>query len=168
MHASQEIRLRPAEHSDAGAIAGLIRAAFAGPAEITDPKPSALRENADSVLATLVAGGGAVAVVDDSMVGRIVGRMVGAVLWQPRDGGLYFGRLAVAPDCQGRGIARRLLELVEAEARARNLPCLKLSTRLVWTGNRRLFASLGFVETAQHAHPGYAAPTFVDMEKQLA
>ena len=160
MHVTQEIRLRPAEQSDSGAIAGLIRAAFAGPAETTDPKPSALRESAESVAATLAMGGGAVAMAGD--------RMVGAVLWQPRDGGLYFGRLAVAPDCQGRGIARLLLARVEAEARARGLPRLLLSTRLVWTGNRRLFGSLGFVETAQHAHPGYDAPTFVDMEKTLA
>ena len=160
MHETQEIRLRPAEHSDSGAIAGLIRAAFAGPAETTDPKPSALRESAESVAATLGVGGGAVAMVGE--------RMVGAVLWQPRDGGLYFGRLAVAPDSQGGGIARRLLVAVEAVARGRGLGRLLLSTRLVWTGNRRLFGSLGFVETAQHAHPGYDAPTFVDMEKALA
>ncbi len=159
MHETQEIRLRPAETDDAGAIAVLIRAAFAGPAETTDPKPSALRESAESVAATLGVGGGAVVELGTALVG--------AVLWQPRDGGLYFGRLAVAPACQGRGIARQLLAEVEAEAQRRGLSRLLLSTRLVWTGNRRLFTSLGFVETAQHAHPGYDAPTFVDMEKAL-
>jgi penicillin-binding protein 2 len=39
---------------------------------------------------------------------------------------------------------------------------------VVLADNRRLFARCGFVETAQHAHPGYAQPTFVDMEKRLA
>ena len=48
------------------------------------------------------------------------------------------------------------------------LPRLLLSTRLVLVGNRRLFARCGFVETAQLAHPGYAHPTFVDLEKALA
>jgi hypothetical protein len=42
-----------------------------------------------------------------------------------------------------------------------------LSTRLALIDNRRLFASCGFREGEQHAHPGYAAPTFVDMEKLL-
>jgi hypothetical protein len=37
----------------------------------------------------------------------------------------------------------------------------------VLTGNRRLFAACGFVEIARHAHPGYAAPTWVEMEKRL-
>ncbi len=155
----QEIRLRAATTEDAGEIAGLIRAAFIGRAATTDPKPSAMHESETSVVATLAAGGGAVA--------QRGSRMVAAVLWQPRDGGLYFGRLAVADDMRGQGIARALVGAVEAEARRRGLPRLLLSTRLVWTDNRRLFAGLGFVETSLHAHPGYAAPTFVDMEKYL-
>jgi hypothetical protein len=42
-----------------------------------------------------------------------------------------------------------------------------LSTRLVLADNRRLFAGCGFVEIAQHAHPGYDHPTFVEAEKRL-
>ena len=33
--------------------------------------------------------------------------------------------------------------------------------------NRRLFAGRGFVETTRETHPGYAEPTFVNMEKPL-
>jgi hypothetical protein len=47
------------------------------------------------------------------------------------------------------------------------LPRIHLSTRLVLLDNRRLFAACGFVETTCHAHPGYAEPTFVNMEKRL-
>ena len=46
----------------------------------------------------------------------------------------------------------------------RCLPRLYLSTRLVLLDNRRLFAACGFVETTRDAHPGYAEPTFVNME----
>jgi hypothetical protein len=60
-----------------------------------------------------------------------------------------------------------LVDAAAAEARRRGLPRLLLSTRLVLADNRRLFARCGFVETEQHAHPGYAHPTFVDMEKTL-
>ncbi|MBN8891819.1 MAG: GNAT family N-acetyltransferase, partial [Rhodospirillales bacterium] len=104
-------------------------------------------------------GGGAVAMA--------AGAAVGAVLWQPRDGGLYMGRLAVAPGWRGRGVARALVAAAEAAARAQGQPRLHLSTRLVLADNRRLFAACGFREAALHAHPGYAAPTYVDMEKSL-
>jgi hypothetical protein len=44
---------------------------------------------------------------------------------------------------------------------------MHLGTRLALEGNRRLFARFGFQEVARHAHPGYAAPTWVEMEKRL-
>ena len=55
----------------------------------------------------------------------------------------------------------------EAVARRTGQPRVHLGTRLVLAANRRLFASCGFVEVALHAHPGYAAPTSVEMEKRL-
>ena len=56
----------------------------------------------------------------------------------------------------------------EDEGRRQGVRRLWLSTRLAMTANRRLFASLGFAEAAQHAHPGYHRPTFVDMEKPMS
>ena len=82
--------------------------------------------------------------------------------------GLYLGRLAVAPAWRGRGIARALVAAAEMAARRTGLPRVHLSTRLVLLDNRRLFAACGFVETTRDAHPGYAEPTFVNMEKRLA
>lgn len=40
--------------------------------------------------------------------------------------------------------------------------------RLVLLDNRLLFVVCGFVETTRDTHPGYAEPTFVNMEKRLA
>jgi len=140
-------------------VAALIRRAFAAQPVATDPPPSALRETAASVAAHLAAGGGVVA-----CAGR---RIVGSVMWEPKDGGLYLQRLAVAPALRGRGIARRLVAAAETAARQAGVGRLYLATRVVLTGNRRLFAACGFVEVALHAHPGYAAPTSVEMEKRL-
>ena len=64
-------------------------------------------------------------------------------------------------------IAKALVAAAEAAARAMGLPRVHLSTRLVLLDNRRLFAACGFVETTREAHPGYAEPTFVNMEKRL-
>ena len=145
--------------ADCHAVAALIRTAFAAQQVLTDPPPSALRESATTIAAHLAAGGGAVACA--------AGKIVGSVMWEPKDGGLYLQRLAVEPAWRGRGIARTLLAATEAAARRAGQRRLHLETRLVLTANRRLFAASGFVEVALHAHPGYAAPTSVEMEKRL-
>ena len=146
---------------DAVAVAALIRDAFAAQAMRTDPLPSALRVTAAEVAAHLARGGGGAVVEVD-------GVLAGSVLWEATGGGLYLSRVAVAPAFRRRGIARALLGAAEHAAYCSGLALLHLSTRLVLGDNRRLFASCGFVETEQRAHPGYAEPTSVTMVKRLA
>ena len=156
---SDTILFRPFLHGDAEAAAALVRHAFAAQTVVTDPPPSALRETGANLAAILAGGGGGV--VADA------GGLVGVLMWEEKAGGLYVGRVSVDPARRGAGIARRLVAAAEMEARRRGLPRMWLSTRLPLIDNRRLFAACGFVETALHAHPGYAAPTYVDMEKRL-
>jgi GNAT superfamily N-acetyltransferase len=160
MATGTEYVLRALRVADAAAAAALIRAAFSRMSAAVDPPPSALRETAASVVAGIAGGGGACV--------EAGGVLVGVVLWAEKDFSLYIARLSVAPDWRGRGIARTRVAAAEAEARRRGLPRMHLSTRLVLADNRRLFASCGFREGERHAHPGYAAPTFIDMEKVLA
>lgn len=151
--------LRELTTDDAVEVAALIRAAFADLPQPVDPAPSALRETAETIGAALAEGGGAGIEAD--------GRLVGCVLWREEGGGLYLGRLAVAAGARGQGVARRLVAAVEAQARRLGLGRVHLSTRLAMGANRRLFAACGFVAPVQRAHPGYAVPTYVEMEKWL-
>jgi predicted N-acetyltransferase YhbS len=153
------LALRPMVPGDAAAVAGLIRAAFAAQSVATDPLPSALRITAADVVTHLRTGAGAVA--------EVAGVLAGSALWVEQDGGLYLGRLAVAPAWRGLGIAKALVAATETAAQAAGLPRVHLSTRLVLLDNRRLFAACGFIETTRATHPGYAEPTFVNMEKTL-
>jgi len=152
--------LRPVRPEDAADVAALIRAAFAAQSVLTDPPPSALRVTEADIAAYLRVGGGAVA--------EAAGVLAGSVLWLEQIGALYLARLAVAPSWRRCGIGKALVTAAEAAARTIGQPRIRLSTRLVLLDNRRLFAACGFVETGRAAHPGYAEPTFVNMEKTLA
>jgi GNAT superfamily N-acetyltransferase len=153
--------LRPADAADAEALAALIRLAFATQSVATDPPPSALHESSGSVARHLAEAGGGIVAPDAA------GALAAGLLWQEKASALYIGRLAVHPARRGRGLARALIAGAEQVARMRGLDRLTLSTRLVLADNRRLFAACGFAEQGQHAHPGYAHPTFVDLEKRL-
>jgi GNAT superfamily N-acetyltransferase len=148
--------LTPAGAPDALAT---IHAAFAAQSVQTDPPSAALRETAASIAAEIAAGGGAGIPAPSGFAA--------VVLWREKDGGLYFGRLAVRPEWRRRGLARALIAAAEAEARHRALPRLHLGTRLVLADNRALFAACGFTEAGVTTHPGYSAPTSVVMEKWL-
>ena len=151
---------RAATTSDAAAIAELIRLAFSTQSRPTNPPPSALKESDATVNEHLQRGGGG-AIVEDA------GVIVGTVLWNEEEGGLYVGRLSVHPRHRRLGIAGALMEEAEREARRRRLTCLRLGVRVVLEDNRRFFASCGFEEKTFHRHDGFDEPTWVTMERRL-
>ena len=88
---------------------------------------------------------------------------------KPQSGApLYLGKIAVAGSHRGRGLLRHLIASAEAEARARNLPRLELQTRIELTENHAAFTHLGFVKTAETAHPGFDRPTSITMSRRGA
>ena len=147
---------RPLLPEDADRAADLIRTAFAAIGVAVDPPPSALGITGEAVRAHLEAGGG----------GALHGG-AGCILWSVRDGGLYVSRLAVLPDRRGRGSPPRCWPIAEAVARHMGMPRIHLEVRLALEGNRLLFRRAGFVEGAQHAHPGFDRPTYVAAEKRF-
>ena len=71
------------------------------------------------------------------------------------------------PTARGQGIAKRLVEAVEDEARRRELAGVQLGVRVVLTENQRLFTALGYVEFSRDAHEGFDYPTSINMRKAL-
>lgn len=153
--------LRIATASDAASIAATIAASFAQYRGKLVPESGAFRETADGIAAELTKGAGAI-------VAERNGEMLGCVLVEEMEGDLYFGRLSVLPSARGLGLARRLIDAVEAEARRRGLAGVRLGVRVVLTENQRLFASLGYRETSREAHPGFDQPTSINMRKALS
>jgi ribosomal protein S18 acetylase RimI-like enzyme len=149
------IRRAPDDFADWETVRALILEAFATMEGRIDPPSSALRLTARSI-------------ADDAAKGALLladldGALVGCVFVRPQADALYVAKLAVRPDLQGRGIGRALMAAARAEARARGLAALDLQVRIELTENQAAFARMGFVKTAETAHPGYRRPTSIAM-----
>jgi len=92
---------------------------------------------------------------------------VGCMVLTPRPQALYLGKLAVAPERHRQGLARALIAVAEARARALNLPVLELQTRVELTENHAAFAALGFAQSGSTAHDGFARPTALTFTKPV-
>jgi len=157
---SDRLVLRGAMIADAAVLAATIAAAFEQYRGKLVPPSGAFGETADSIAHELANGAGAIVAERNSIV-------VGCVMTKLEDGDLYLGRLAVLPAARGMGLARRLIAAVEAEARARRLPGVRLGVRIALVANQKLFNALGYREISREAHPGFDQPTSINMRKTL-
>ena len=83
------------------------------------------------------------------------GRIAGILVLEEGPQGLLLDNIAVLPDCQGRGIGRRLIEFAEAAARRRGFSEIHLYTHALMTENIALYRRVGFVETHRVSEKGY-------------
>lgn len=149
----------PADFSRWDEVLALIIRAFAFMDGVIDPPSSAHLLTVDTLRGKALREAGFVALDGD--------RIVGCVFARERADDFYVGKLAIAPECQGQGIGRRLMWAVEILALDRGKTALELQTRIELTGNHAAFARLGFHETKRTAHDGYARPTSITMRKAL-
>ncbi|PAZ16099.1 GNAT family N-acetyltransferase [Streptomyces sp. SA15] len=70
--------------------------------------------------------------------------VVGLVVIEAYDDHLFLDSIAVHPDAHGRGVGRRLLEFVDARARALGLPEVRLYTNVKMWENQRLYPKFGY------------------------
>jgi len=133
------IRIERADVADAGEILTLQRAAYVTEAQL----------HGDPFLPPLVESIGQVrTMIADSIVlkATLGTRLAGSVRARINDRTCLVGRLAVAPDLQGRGIGRALMEALEAEVTGRADACV-LFTGHLSEANLRLYRRLGYGET---------------------
>lgn len=145
---------------DWDALLALILTSFAYMQPRIDPPSSALHLTRQSLIEKTR--------VEKAYAADENGRLLGCIFCRPEPPDcLYIGKLAVAPDAQGKGVGRLLLQAAEAYAGTCGLTCLRLETRIELTENHRVFEKWGFVQTAKGCHPGFTRPTFVEMRKTL-
>jgi N-acetylglutamate synthase-like GNAT family acetyltransferase len=158
--AAIRIVVAPPGFSDWVGVLALLHSAYAYMASRIDPPSSLLRMDArqleqkarDEVLI--------VALADQ--------RLVGCAFAQLRPDCIYVGKLAVAAELRGRGVARRIFEAAEDLARAHARARLELETRIELIENHRTFAALGFAKVGESSHPGFERPTSITMRRAVS
>ena len=131
------IDIAPLGEDDAGEVLTIQRAAFVSEAQIygsADMPP--LTQTLDEMRAELRMGAG--------LGARIDGRLVGAIRFREDGDLLLIGRIAIAPDMQGEGIGRALLDAAEQRSSATTA---ELFTGSLSEANIRLYTSCGYEES---------------------
>jgi GNAT superfamily N-acetyltransferase len=154
-----EVETNPADFSDYAALHALLTEAFSPMAGRIDPPSSLTCMSVDDLARK--------AEMEDLFLKRAANRPMACLFATPRGERYYLGKLAVAQDMRGRGLARTLVEAAEMRARGLGLTALELQTRVELTENHAVFAALGFVEAGRTCHPGYARPTSILFRKPL-
>ncbi|WEO98325.1 GNAT family N-acetyltransferase [Streptomyces sp. FXJ1.172] len=70
--------------------------------------------------------------------------VTGLVVVDAHDDHLFLDSIAVHPDAHGKGAGRRLLEFVDARARALGLGEIRLYTNALMWENRRIYPKFGY------------------------
>jgi ribosomal protein S18 acetylase RimI-like enzyme len=81
--------------------------------------------------------------------------LAGYIVTFPKDGAQFVENVAVAPQLQGQGLGRRLLDFAEAEALRNSLVRMFLYTNVHMTENLEYYPSLGYKEYKRAVEDGF-------------
>ena len=135
---------RRATPDDLDAITGLVNAAYGKYVERIGKKPGPMLQDYSRVLAE-----------NTVYVLEVEGVVSGLLVLQPEPDHLWLDNIAVAPNAQGHGYGKQLMQFTEAFARERDLNEIRLLTNEMMVENIAMYKRWGFVETERREEYGY-------------
>lgn len=160
MKRNHELIVKTGGKNDCEHVLSIIHTAFAKYEGKFTPGPGALRENVKSLEVLLKKKYTLVTAI-------LEGKIVGCIFYTRKNQDIYFFRLAVLPEYQGMGIAKKLIAFVENAAVEHGCCRVILDVRLSLKKNIRLFTSLGYAITGTGTHEGFKEPTEYKMAKDV-
>lgn len=154
MSVVSSIEFRPAAPADAAAVKAIVRAAYAKWVPVIGREPLPMRADYDKAL-------------DEHQFELAIedGRIVGLIETMAHDDHIWIENVAVAPEAQGRGIGRLLLDSAERKAIEAGRRKLRLLTNGAFEANVRLYRSHGYAIDREEP---FMNGTTVYMSKRLA
>jgi GNAT superfamily N-acetyltransferase len=125
-----------ASPDQAALVHSIMRAAFAEYLGQLNPASPCHTESLEQVEAAMHDGGAILAWVD--------GVPVGSARYAFYSGSFYVGRVSVLPEYRGCGVARAMMQFLEAVARHAGCPQMELCSRLNLPRNIALYERLGY------------------------
>lgn len=162
---SRSLTVRRATTDDSASIAGLINAAFAEYRPWLVPPSGALEETIATIAAQLAGVyGAAIAERDGEPCACVLFRPEGpACSFDPKEPTSTSGGSRCCQRISWLGRRRRDGGLRRRRSARPWLPRRSPRSAHRITRNQRLFARLGYVEIARHAHPGFDSPTWIEI-----
>jgi ribosomal protein S18 acetylase RimI-like enzyme len=151
------ITIRTAIEDDAYAVYRIIQAAFEEYRFLPVP-PGALGDTLDLVRKRLGDG--------QTVLALDAGRPVGTARYEPQQGHMYVGRVAVLPEYQRLGVGAALMQHVEQIARQEGFAKTRLGTRQSMPSNLAFYEHLGYEVVQSEQHPR-GPDVIVWLEKDL-
>ncbi|NOG70768.1 GNAT family N-acetyltransferase [Roseicella sp. DB1501] len=145
--------IRPARPEEAPLLAAIVERAYGPWVPVVGRRPFPMD---DDYAARIAAG--------EAFVLETEGEIRGLVVIETHPDHLMLDNIAIEPARQGHGDGRVLLDFVEAEARRRTLPEVRLYTNVLMERNIALYAKRGYAETGRGQEKGFAR---VFMAKRL-
>ncbi len=127
---------RPATLNDAHAVEDLVRRAYTPYVSRIGREPGPMLDDYAALI-----GAGRVYVIDRG------GTVLAILVLIPETDAMLLDNVAVAPEGQGAGLGRTLLQFAERSAREAGYERIKLYTNEAMTENIALYARLGYAET---------------------
>jgi GNAT superfamily N-acetyltransferase len=154
MTIDSSIRFRAAEAADAAAIRDIVRAAYAKWVPVIGREPLPMRADYDKAVADHPFD----LAIEDSHI-------VGLIETIAHDDHLWIENVCVAPEAQGKGIGRLLLQRAEGNAREAGHHELRLLTNGAFEANVLLYQRQGY--SVDREEP-FMNGTTVYMSKRIA
>ncbi|WP_427184193.1 GNAT family N-acetyltransferase [Bordetella bronchialis] len=144
-----EVHIDVARQADVARIRGMVVNAYSKYIERIGKEPAPMHANYE-------------ALVDEGkiFVLRRGTDMLGSIQIVQDGDAVSVNNLCVAPDMQGKGYGRLLMEYAEQVARERKLSAVELYTNEKMHENIALYGKLGFVETGRKTQDGFARVYF--------
>jgi ribosomal protein S18 acetylase RimI-like enzyme len=136
------VQIRAAEPGDASVVAELVERAYAHYVPRIGLRPRPM----DADYPTLIAAGQVWVATDPEVVGVIV--------LERHTDYLQIDNVAVAPERQGAGVGRALLDFAETHARTLEVGELRLFTHALMTENQEYYVRRGYVQIGRTLDEG--------------